>query len=87
MIEKRLHDTCHINITFHIYKNHATSLYNITYRVKSITMAEDDRSGSSKLVRTLLTGERKQHIIKVRVRKKVSIPLKAPEAPLFKYVN
>ena len=35
----------------------------------------------------LFTGERKQHIIKVRVRKKVSIPLKAPEAPLFKYVN
>ena len=33
------------------------------------------------------TGQRKQHIIKVRVRKKVSIPLKAPEAPLFKYVN
>ena len=37
--------------------------------------------------RFLYTGERKQHIIKVRVRKKVSIPLKAPEAPLFKYVN
>ena len=34
-----------------------------------------------------ITGAREQNIIKVRVRKKVSIPLKAPEAALFKYVN
>ena len=33
------------------------------------------------------TGAREQNIMKVRVRKKVSILLKAPEAPLFKYVN
>ena len=32
------------------------------------------------------TGAREQNILKVRVRKKVSIPLKAPEAALFKYV-
>ena len=35
----------------------------------------------------LIPGAREQNIIKVRVRKKVSIPIKAPEAPLFKYVN
>ena len=35
----------------------------------------------------IYTGARKQNIIKVRVRKKESIPLKAPESPLFKYVN
>ena len=35
----------------------------------------------------LYTGAREQIIIKVRVRKKVSIPLKAPEAALFKNVN
>ena len=34
-----------------------------------------------------ITGAREQNIMKVRVRKKVSILLKAPEAPLFKYVN
>ena len=33
------------------------------------------------------TGAREQNIMKVRVRKKVSILLKEPEAPLFKYVN
>ena len=33
------------------------------------------------------TGAREENIIKVRVRKNVSIPLKAPEAALFKYVN
>ena len=33
------------------------------------------------------TGAREQIIMKVRVRKKVSILLKAPEAPLFKSVN
>ena len=33
------------------------------------------------------TGAREQNIMKVRVRKKVSILVKAPEAPLFKYVN
>ena len=35
----------------------------------------------------IITGAREQNIIKVRVRKKVSIPLKAPEAAPFKYVN
>ena len=35
----------------------------------------------------LYTGAREQNIMKMRVRKKVSILLKAPEAPLFKYVN
>ena len=35
----------------------------------------------------LCTGAREQNTMKVRVRKKVSILVKAPEAPLFKYVN
>ena len=35
----------------------------------------------------LFTGAQEKNILKVRVRKKVSILLKAPEAPLFKYVN
>ena len=33
------------------------------------------------------TGAQEQNIMKVPVRKKVSILLKAPEAPLLKYVN
>ena len=34
-----------------------------------------------------ITGAQEQNIMKVRVRKKVSILQKASEAPLFKYVN
>ena len=34
-----------------------------------------------------ITGAREQIIMKVRVRKKVSILLKAPEAPLFKFLT
>ena len=54
--------------------------------IKFISLDKDKRS----LLRNPVlqyTGAREQNIMKVRVRKKVSILVKAPEAPLLKYVN